>query len=58
MRSANALLELPQARATVPAGTLVSALLIADLAGILGHLFFPTCAHSAVGNSASSNHNR
>ncbi|KAG0570477.1 hypothetical protein KC19_6G165500 [Ceratodon purpureus] len=34
MRSANALLELPQAPATVPAGTLVPALLIADLAGM------------------------
>ena len=33
MRSANALLELPQAPATVPAGTLVPALIIADLAG-------------------------
>jgi hypothetical protein len=33
MRSANALLELPQAPATMPAGTLVPALLIADLSG-------------------------
>jgi len=40
MRSANALLELPQARAIMPAGTLVPALIIADLAGILGHLCF------------------
>ncbi|KAK9840649.1 hypothetical protein WJX81_006905 [Elliptochloris bilobata] len=31
MRSANALLELPQASGTLPAGTMVSALLIADL---------------------------
>lgn len=34
LRSANALLELPQAHGIVPAGTLVPALLIADLAGM------------------------
>jgi hypothetical protein len=35
MRSANALLELPPANVTIPAGTLVPALLIENLSGTL-----------------------